>query len=142
MNHYHRWEFAGSVTIRCSSCGLTLVPLRTTAYRTERAEFVRNGWIKLRAKKTTTDYLKEQNAVIVTYDSNVGRPFIRGTHNGNPRMWTVQVRVQGFPDVISFRPSDKVYISDLAGLIDRHLREEAVEHGVHVQRVRWTAVAR
>ncbi|MCY1419620.1 hypothetical protein D9M71_352100 [compost metagenome] len=54
----------------------------------------------------------------------------------------MQVRVQGFPDVISFRPSDKVYISDLAGLIDSHLREEAVEHGIHVKRVRWTAVAR
>lgn len=80
--------------------------------------------------------------MIVLYDSNVGKPVIRGEHHGTPRLWVVQVRATGMDDVVTFRPLAKVYIRDLADLIDDHLLGVIAETGKNISRVRWTATAR
>jgi hypothetical protein len=88
--------------------------------------------------------------VIVLYDSLVGKPFIRGEHHGNPRQWKVKVLVSALPDSLTFTPKGKVYISDLAEIVDAQIRadmDEAQEEGTLVDtgkplRIRWTATAR
>jgi hypothetical protein len=88
--------------------------------------------------------------VIVMYDSLVGKPFIRGEHHGNPRMWQVKVRVSSLPDSLTFTPNGKVYISDLSDIVDAQIVADlasAREDGTLIDtgkpmRIRWTATAR
>lgn len=80
--------------------------------------------------------------MIVTYDSRIGRPQIRGTHHGTPRIWLIQVRGDGMPDSITFRPSGKVRLLELAPLIEKYLTEYGEENDCDFERLRWTATAR
>lgn len=78
----------------------------------------------------------------VMYNSRVhkdGKPHIVGTHSGTPRIWLVQVWPEGFGHSLLFRPKGKVYISDLATLIDAHLRKEGISGDTEI---RWIATAR
>lgn len=76
--------------------------------------------------------------MIAQFDSKSMKVTLRGEHNGTPRMWVVQVRADDLDEVITFRPKGKVYIRDLADLIDHELLTAGVKDG----RVRWTATAR
>lgn len=76
--------------------------------------------------------------MIAQFDSNIRRVSMRGDHDGTPRVWVVQVRADDLDEVITFRPKGKVYIQDLADLIDKELIAAGVKDG----RVRWTATAR
>ena len=80
--------------------------------------------------------------MIAQYDSKLNRLTTRGQHHGTPRMWVVQVRAEGLPDVVTFKPSGKCYLCALADLIDKYLLQHIEETKVAIGRIRWTATAR
>jgi hypothetical protein len=80
--------------------------------------------------------------VIAQYDSELNKLTTRGQHHGTERIWVVQVRAEGLPDVLTFKPSGKYYLRDLADLIDKYLLQHIEETKTALGRVRWTATAR
>lgn len=81
----------------------------------------------------------------VMFDSLTGKVTQVGQHDGNPRIWTVVLRPtfeDGTTEKWTFKSPSKVYIRDLADLIDDHLRAEVIKRIQIVTRMRWVAMAR
>lgn len=79
------------------------------------------------------------------YDSKTGRLTRRGDHDGTPRLWTVTNNLtyaDGEKQKMTFRTKQKVQITQLADIIDDHIREEIGVRQVAVVRHQWTAIAR
>lgn len=80
----------------------------------------------------------------VVFDSlnPTGRPRIIGEGNGMPRMWTVQLRAEGIEGVVTFKSKGKVFIRDLAEIVDEYILAHVKVDKVKIGRIRWTANAR
>lgn len=80
----------------------------------------------------------------VVFDSNnpTKRPRIIGEGNGTPRIWTVQLRAEGIEGMVTFKSKGKVYIRDLAEMVDEYILAHIKVLGVTIGRIRWTATAR
>jgi len=77
------------------------------------------------------------------FDSASNRLVINGKHNGNRRFWTVVIHATTAisTERMSFRTEEPCLVSELADIIQEHLRElHQVDGGII--RVRWEAMAR
>lgn len=74
-----------------------------------------------------------------TFDTETEKLSVVGqSGRASPRYWTIQIRVDGYTDVLTFKSQQKVMLSELSPLVEEYLRSQ----GLNDQRIRWTATAR